>query len=111
MTALQSVGDRRCRSRLRVNRAGMHDQTVRFQKFCAFFRQPEQPDVFAESGEIFSPLTFVLKSAKGLRRRPLAALHRSCTKPRPRVFELTWHQRARADQCHMSAELEQAEDV
>src|SRR5438034_11059284 len=42
----------------------MHDQTIRFQKFCALFGQAEQTNVFAEAGEIFSALTFMLDPQK-----------------------------------------------
>src|SRR4029077_11281424 len=62
--ALQSVGDVAVDLDPAVDRTWMHDEAIRFQKFCAFFRQAEQPDVFAEAGEIFSALAFVLNPQK-----------------------------------------------
>ena len=38
----------------------MHDQTIRFQKLCALFRQAEEPSVLTDSGKIFLALAFVL---------------------------------------------------
>ena len=62
--ALQSIGDFAVDLDPAVNRAGMHDQAIGFQKFCAFFCQAKQADVFTESRKIFSALAFVLNSQK-----------------------------------------------
>ena len=62
--ALQTVGDLAVDLDAAVDRAGMHDQTIRLQKFCAFFRQTKQADVFADAGKIFSALAFVLDAQK-----------------------------------------------
>src|SRR5207244_8280695 len=62
--ALQAVGYFAIDLDSAVDGARVHDQAIRFQKFCAFFGQAKQPNVFAEPGKIFSALAFVLNPQK-----------------------------------------------
>ncbi len=108
---MKSIGDFAVDLDSAVDRAGMHDQAIRFQKFCAFFRQTKQPDVFAEPGKIFSALALVLNSQKiydiGFRQHVIDFVPNFDSE----FFKLAWHKRARPDQRHARAEFKQPEDV
>ena len=62
--ALQAIRDVAVDLDAAVNRAGMHDEAIRLQKFCAFLRQAKQADVFTEPGKIFPALAFMLNPQK-----------------------------------------------
>src|SRR5438874_4397349 len=109
--ALQAVGDVAVDFNAAVDRAGMHDQTLWFQKFCALFGQAEQTNVFAEAGKIFSALTFVLDPQKlydiGLGQHLLNLVRNFDAQ----FFKLTRNERAWSDQRDVCAELKQPEDI
>ena len=89
----------------------MHDQAIRFQKFCAFLRQPEQPDVFTDAGKIFSALPFMLNPQKVNHVRLRQHILDLIGNFHAEFFELARNEGARADQRHVRAELKQAKDV
>src|SRR5438874_8681012 len=109
--ALQCVGDVAVDFNAAVDRAGMHDQTLLFQKFCPLCGQAEQTNVFAEAGEIFSALTFMLDPQKiyeiGLGQHVLNLVRDFDAQ----FFKLARNQRAWSDQRDARTERKQPEDV
>ena len=108
---MRAVGDFAVDFDAAVDRAGMHDQAIRFQQFRAFLGQAKQADVFAEPGKIFFALTFVLDAQQihdiSGRQDVVDLVGNLDTQ----LFKLARHERAWADQRDARAELEQAEDI
>src|SRR5205814_4342285 len=81
-----------------IQRTGMNDQTIRFQKLRALFRQAEEPSVLIDSVKICLALAFVLKPQEihdiGIWKYIVDLVRNFDIE----FFELARHQRARSDQ-------------
>src|SRR5206468_7885422 len=86
-------------------------QTIGLQKLCALFGQTEQANVFADAGEIFSALAFVLDAQEvhhiGFWQHVLDLVRNLDAK----FLKLARHKRAWPDQRHVRTKLHQAENI
>ncbi len=103
--ALRTIGDFAVDLDPAIDRAGMHDETIRLQHFCPLFGQPEQRPVFADAGEIFFALTLVLNAQQvyhvGVGKNMVDLVRNGHTE----FFEFARDKGARSDQCDLCAQF------
>ena len=107
--ALRAVGDFAVDFDAAIDRAGMHDQAVRFQPFRALFGEAKEPVYSPMPGKVFLALPLVLNAQKIHDIDVGSTSSMSMRHATPSFSKIARHQRARPDQRDARAEFEQAE--